>query len=52
MYLSRLALEEGDVSAFLDSEEEEPRLASSLLHLPTYIKVNNIHYFKWLQNSM
>ena len=40
VYLFRLALEEGDVSVFLDSEEEEPRVASSLLHLPTYIKVN------------
>jgi hypothetical protein len=36
----RLALEEGDVSVFLESEEEEPRLTSSLLTIPTYIKVS------------
>ena len=37
----RLALEEGDVSVFLESEEEEPRLTSSLLTIPTYIKVGS-----------
>jgi hypothetical protein len=37
--LIRLALEEGDVSVFLESDEEEPRLTSSLLTIPTYIKV-------------
>jgi len=34
----RSALETGDVSMFLESDDEEPRLASSLLTLPTYIK--------------
>jgi len=36
--LLRSALVCGDVSVFLDSEEDEPRVASSLLNLPTYIK--------------
>ncbi len=39
LWCDRLALEEGDVSVFLESEEEEPRLTSSLLTIPTYIKV-------------
>ena len=30
--------EGGDVSLFLEAEEESPRLASSLITLPTYIQ--------------
>jgi len=34
----RLALETGDVSFLIEEEVEEPRLASSLITIPTYIK--------------
>ena len=35
----RLALESGDVSLFLQVDKEEQNIASSLITIPTYIKV-------------